>query len=67
MRGRRLRTLLAMGVLAALVALALGAFTGAGQNKSGSDSSEPRATTFDAKIFFTRRGGRYGWGGRERV
>jgi Tol biopolymer transport system component len=60
MRGRRMRVLLAMGVLVALFALALSACGGAGgQNNSGSDSSEPRATNLDGEILFTRERGKY--------
>jgi Tol biopolymer transport system component len=60
MRGRRLRMLLATGVLAALVALALSACTGGGQENKSPDSSEPRATNLTGKILFTRQGGKYG-------
>jgi WD40 repeat protein len=60
MRGRRLRVLLATGVLAALVALALISVSCGSENSSGADSSEPRATNLDGKILFTRQGGKYG-------
>ena len=60
MRGRRMRALLATGVLAALVALALSACGGAGGlENSSSDSSEPRATNLHGEILFTRQGGKY--------
>jgi len=65
---RRLRALLATGLLVALVALVLSACGGAGgPENSSSDSSEPRATNLEGKILFTRVGGKYGEGGAETV
>jgi Tol biopolymer transport system component len=56
---RRLKTLLATGVLAALVALALSACGGGGQENESADSSVPRATNLHGEILFTRQGGKY--------
>jgi hypothetical protein len=56
---RRLSVLLATGVLVILVALALSACTGGGQENKSPDSSEPRATNLHGKILFTRERGKY--------
>jgi hypothetical protein len=53
MRGRRLRALLATGMLVVLVALTPSACTGGGQENKSPGSSEPRATNLHGKILFT--------------
>jgi Tol biopolymer transport system component len=59
-RRRMVRQALGLGLLAALVVLALSACGGGGQENNSPDSSAPRATNLHGKILFTRQGGKYG-------
>ena len=54
MRGRRLRVLLAAGVLAALVALALSACTGGGQEANKNKSATGGSAATEGQIAFRR-------------